>query len=440
MKNSELIHRILVLVIGGGVLAFVFWGGMQLFSSKFVPVSIPSRKDIRFEPKREVWENTLFSSLQGFFTGNVTPGALGKSLPFEGGAGSQQQLLQGQVSPLASMEEISLAGARAVSVSRSSDGTMAVLLSSPRPAGGDAYEIRLYAADQSATTFAAWQTGPTDPVVWKIAASNDGSVWLGGTSGYIARCEKNGTPTPILPESTGLHGNIQDIAIDGAGRVWATDRTALALGGVDSFAPFDFSSRLRAEEQRALLNELSKMPDAPSVTSDADQQALLKTALHPYAFSVLANGEIGLNTKLAAFVFPLALQNSIRWIDTGLPASMPLAFDPNGGVFTLNAATHQMQYVWATGTRLYASEATPSAVPSSAFANGLDGVYALSNSASSTVLWIGRSGNWVAQIVAASGTISAADGVAQAAVDGSGTFWATSPSGKLLHVRKGSGL
>jgi hypothetical protein len=317
---------------------------------------------------------------------------------------------------------------------------MNVLLRGERDGGGFLYEIRTYATDRTISTYATWQTGSNDPVVSHLVSSADGSVWIGGRSGYIAHCEKNGAPVAVQQNSTGLTDSIQDLAVDGTGRVWATDGIGLALGGVDAFAPFDFYSRVREESRNTLLSELMKIPDIPQEVlnaGDAAKEEMLRKAMRPFRFSVLANGEIGLRTDFAAFIFPLALQNSIRWIDTDLPSYLPKAFDPSGGVYTIRGdASAGMNYVWATGTRSLGTSALPSS-EGSTFGLGTDALYALEQKASSTVLWVGRSGNWVAQIVASSGTVPLNEQPLKLDIDGERNVWVVLTGGHLLRIQKG---
>jgi hypothetical protein len=440
MTISERTHRLLLLLIGGGVIIFILWGGATLFQSHFVLTAIPARTSVHFAPNTGVWDNVVFRSLQAFYTGNVEAGALGKPLPF-GGIGQGMQLQSGQVSPLATMEAVPLGGARAIDLARAADGSMLVLMKGVRQGGIGSYEVRSYAADNSASTFAAWDEQAGDPAVFRIAADRDGSLWVGGSSGRIGRCLESGSPSWFKEGSSGLQGTVSDLAVDGAGRVWATDGTGLALGGQDAFAPFDFLPRIRQEDRTKILADLAAMPESARPRPMSGDNGLLRAALLPRRIDVLSNGEVGLVTADTAFVFPLALQNSIRWIDTSISATIPLAFEPDGALFVRNIADGGLVHVWATGTFEYVSSAIPNDARTSPplFAPGADRLYALDRgAASSTILWTSIGGNWTAEIVATSGTVPG-EAVAKIGADGGGVVWGISSSGGLLRIKRGSG-
>ncbi len=439
MTITERTHRILLLLIGGIIVIFVLWGGTTLFRTHFVLTAIPARSSVHFEPNKGAWENPVFRSLRPFFTGSVEVGALGKPLPFSPGGGGGQ-LLQGQVSLLAMMEDVPLGGARALDLSRAGDGSMLVLLKGIREGGIGTYEIRAYAPDGSVSTFAAWDEHPGDPAVFRIAGGSDGSVWVGGSAGRVGRSEKSGAPIWFAAGSTGLQGTVTDLIVDGADRVWATDGTDLALGGQEAFAPFDLLTNIREDERQQILSGLTAMPDAARPRALSGDNGLLRAALLPRRLDVLSDGETGLVTADAAFIFPLALQNGIRWIDTSISTAVPLAFDPNGNVFSRQISDGNLVRSWATGTLAYASSAIPkdARVSPSLFAPGGNALVALDFSPSSTVLWTDRGGDWTAEVVAASGTIPG-DGVSKVGADGTGNVWAILNQGGLLHIRKGAG-
>jgi hypothetical protein len=424
---SERTYRLLLFIIGGGVIVLAFWGGMRAFMMKFSAEPVPPKARVRFDPNTGAFRDAQFSSLTAFYSGTVVAGAIGKPFPFNSG-GDGARLLQGQTSPLSTLEEISLGGARAIDLSRSSDGSVLVLLAGTTEAGAS-YEIRSFAVDGSAETFSSWRSGTGDPSAVRLAAGSDGSAWIGGSGGEIGRCERGGVPTWFSPSETGLSGRVLDMSIDGAGRVWATDGENLALGGRDAFAPFAFISRLSAEDRRKI---------AVSATAENSDEDAVRSALFPRKFGVLSSGEMGLVTAHAALVFPLALQNSLRFVD--VPASVvPLTFSPDGNVYGKNIADGGLVRMWATGTSAYATTALPRAARTAPdlFDAGPSGFFALDYVPTSTVLWTAREGEWTAEIVAASGT-APGDTALRICADGAGNIFANLKQGGLLRIRKGS--
>jgi len=241
-----------------------------------------------------------------------------------------------------------------------------------------------------------------------------------------------------MPSATGLAGSVTSMAVDGAGRVWATDGASLALGGRDAFAPFPFASRLRAEDSAALVAEALEMPEETRPTPLEGADGLLRALIAPRRLSVLSNGEMGLIAARTAFVFPLALQNSIRWTDVSA-ASVPLAFDGSGDVYARSIVDGAFTRVWATGTTAYTSVPLPrdARVNPDLFGSGPDGLFALDYVPTSTVLWTARGGTWTAQIVAASGT-APGDEVVRVGSDGAGNIFAILRQGGLIRIRRGS--
>jgi len=184
------------------------------------------------------------------------------------------------------------------------------------------------------------------------------------------------------------------------------------------------------------LGDLAALPDSARPEPLAGADGLLRAALIPRRLSTVG-AQIGIVAERAAFI--VDAQGGIRRVLTTSPASIPLAFGPEGDLFGRNAQNGELVRFGATGTTAYPSAASPQASRSAPglFAASADALYALDYAPSATVLWTARGGNWTAEIVAASGTVPADTPVALG-TDGSGTVWAVFRSGALLRVKKGS--
>ncbi|MBD3252088.1 hypothetical protein GF380_06625, partial [Candidatus Uhrbacteria bacterium] len=352
-NSSAIIYRIVLLLGALGIVAAAIWIGIQVLEPVRVPPAPPSKPAVTFDPKADIRSHNLWGTLQDFLQGiPQETGVVGNPNPFQS---SGIAIGAGGVSRLASIEAISLQGGVVEDVTAGTEDGVLVLFSGTPQNSGVQYEIRSYAADGSATTFASWNDVlglNTTPIA--LAQDFDGRVWLGNSAGGVGYVERDGVAVWQDAVVTGLQGPVQQIVVDGVNGVWVTDGIGLTKGDADGFTPIDLVQQLSSEQQEEMLNRIQTVKEA-NTDSDAPIQTIenVRQALQPKKLSVLADGRVGVVTDTAVFQFGLSMQSRPEFRNVLAVPAYPLALDPTGEIWGKTTGDGSLLKILATTTRLY---------------------------------------------------------------------------------------
>lgn len=432
-QKSLWIYRILLALSAVVFLGVLIWVAMRFFEPA-PAVELPATKSrVVFNPSIDIRSNPLFEGLKAFFGGAVEPGILGKPIPFVAPS-STLASVSGSTS-LATGEELPLAGAHAVDLTRAPNGAMLVLLSGTSN-DGTVFEVRSFGTDGSVQSISSWRsTGETglDPV--RLAQAQDGTLWLGSATGRLGTLDAGSAPLWKPSAEVQLFAGAAQLLFDAASRLWVTDGFAMYLRNGGSLTPVDLYGSMTETDRTILANQLTQVPDSAKPLPLEGPDGLLKAALVPDRLTALADGGMMVNTGYAAIRLPSSASAPPVLVNTLATSSLPIAVAPNGDVWAERFTDRALVRLWATGTRSYVGVPAPTralAHPQE-FVSDLSTLYVLDYSPTSTVVWSTGGTEWLAQAVAASGTLPN-DVPVHVEVDGAGNLWAIMSQGGLVRI------
>jgi hypothetical protein len=432
-KSSAAFQRIVLILAAAGTFGVAAWVGYDLFQPATAPFVAPSRARVSFDTRYDVRNNPLFTQLQPNVIGDIQTGPLGKANPFLG-KGEETGSPVGGASNLPVIEQVQLGGGTLAGLERSvNGGVMAYLIGKPSEKSYSA-ELREYAADGSATTFASWTMDADHPEIMPVSFSQapDGTVWLGGATGMIGTVAKGEQPLwtqqaePIVPK---------EIRFDGAGRLWMTDYENVLMKDQSSVQQFGLSA-LGGEEELAVIQPWISLLSASlqkDFTSPIDQRTDMSSV---NVLSPLADGRMSVNNGFYVAVFPVMQGASMQIVNPVASSSLALAVAPNGDVWSRRIFDDALVRVWATSTQTYVDPVT---IPHDAirrpwlFASDDASFYAIDYTPKSSILWRVIGSSWVANVVMASGTLPV-DSITAVRTDNAGNLWAAMKQGGLLKI------
>jgi hypothetical protein len=435
-KPSPVFHRIVLIFAATGTFGVAAWVGFDIFQPASAPFVAPARPRVSFDARYDIRKNPLFVELQPNVTGEIQTGPLGRANPFSGSGGGAGTSGGGAVS-LPVIEQIQLGGGTLVGLENDIyGGVMAYIIGKPSETTYSA-ELRVYAADGSATTFASWTMDANHPEIMPISfsQSQDGMVWLGGATGLIGTVASGQQPTWTQQAETVVP---KEIRFDGAGRLWMTDMKNILIKVQGSVSQFELS-KLGSEEQRAAIQPELSLLD-PALRGELDMAVDSRSDVPSVnILSPLADGRMSVNNGFYVALFPLQ-QGNMQIVDPVASSSLALAVAPNGDVWSRRIFDSSLMRVWTTSTQTYVDPVT---FPRDAihrpwlFALDNASLYAIDYAPTSTVLWHTIGSSWVANVVVASGTLPN-DSITAVRVDGAGNIWTALKQGGLLRITRPS--
>ena len=435
--RSPWIHHILLTIGALVLLAALYYSSTQFFQPLTVPPAPPARTQVRFAPKLDVTANPLFQELKGVVTGEVEPGVLGSLAPFVG-PDRPDGLSDGQISRLASGEELMLHGAIARDLAHASDGTILVLVHTiDEGTGGLLYIIRKY-LDRSGIEVTRWMASEQvglQPV--RIAQDSSGTIWVASFNGRIGTVVPGSAPVWRSETELSLFAPTTDLEIDALDRVWITDGLTVFVGGEQSFTPLDLSIQLSEEDRVKFGNELSALPENIRPTPLEGPDGLIRAALLPEGLYPYGGGRMGLTTGYSAFTFPLAFQNASEWSDTLEASALSLIVDHAGGVWALRYTDGALLRMTPTSTREFTGATAPRDARTNPdlFASDGSKLYSVDYASSSKILWSTIDDSWAAEVIVASGTLPN-DRIKELQADSSGNLWMIMSQGGLVRIER----
>lgn len=78
----SLFSRIVLILAVAASLGVAYWVGSQALEPVFVPLNVPARRAVSFDPKADVSKNPVFQILQPLGPEGIDPGVLGRQNPF----------------------------------------------------------------------------------------------------------------------------------------------------------------------------------------------------------------------------------------------------------------------------------------------------------------------------------------------------------------------
>ncbi|MEN9557949.1 MAG: hypothetical protein RL141_318 [Candidatus Parcubacteria bacterium] len=433
---SALIHRLALVFSALVALGVMAWIALRVVAPVAVLPPPPAKTQVRFDPKTDVRTHPLFSTLSAVIRGDLQPGPMGRTNPFVG-SGQALPAAQPVASRLGTVQEIPLGeGVRMRALAPAKDGAILALVDR----GSLSFEIRRYRAGEEGFSVAAtWQltAGSVQDAWIPVAFLQDGfgKVWLLSRGGYVGSIQTDGKPswdaTPVFMGADG--GSLEAwgaLAVDGAGRLWATDGQRVAAGTDGRFSPVDLLVSL-SDAQRAALAAAPGIPGAAPRLGwgDAAPEA-------PRRLAALADGRMSVITPALGLVFPLSLQGRAEVFDLiDARAGVPFAFGTTGelwartgeGLVRLRGAERQAyndMIVLPKQALLQPRLAE----------TGRAGLVALDYVPDATVLWEVVDGEWVARATGSAGA-QPQDSAERIVADGEGNVWAILRQRGLLLVR-----
>ncbi|OGL73014.1 hypothetical protein A3E39_04775 [Candidatus Uhrbacteria bacterium RIFCSPHIGHO2_12_FULL_60_25] len=424
-RRSAAFQRIILVLAALAVLGAAAWAAQQVFEPVPVPPFPPPKARVSFDTRKDIRGNALFQTLQGYVTGVIEPGVLGRPNPFVGPVATGTTAGATGGAGLGVAEEISLGGSGVIALRQAPDGSMLALLEGKR--GADAvYEVRRYKTDGVVDSPVTW-TVPGGPVSDAItpasfAEGSDDTFWFVSAAGHVAKAVTGSMPTWSAAPLMALNGESVSMRVDAADRIWVTDGHTVYNGDGISFTTTDLVSLLPIDTAYAQDPEL----------------------LNPNMIQVLAGGRFGVLTAAIAYTLPLASSQSpivyslLPTSTGGMMQGIAMGQTPEGGLlYVPSVAGPLLALVSSSGTKTYDDPYTvPTRVLSQAIertATDGNALYALDYSSTSTILWKLIEESWTANVIAASGTLPN-DVPVQVEPDGAGNVWVQLKQRGLLRV------
>jgi hypothetical protein len=427
-SRSRLVHHIVLVLAAVGVLGVAWWVGSRLIEPVPPAPVPPSKASVSFDPRVDVRTKPLFNTLQTLFRGELDPGIVGRLNPFVGTEGGLEAIQEG-ANALGTIEEISLGGAKIISVTKGAERGVIALLRLPGAAR--AYEVRRLMAEETAQGLGSWSLEANGATFEPIAAQEDrsGKVWLVSANGHIGSIQADGKPLWGSVPLTGIRSNIGTdealFALDGAGRLWLTDGDSVFVGNGVGFERIDLSAQLSGANRQ-------------SISAPAEGEIPLALR-QPRRIEMLNDGRVAVITDRFVALFPLNLQGGA---DVIIAQGTAIVMEPvTGALWSVmrggNGAVGQWVRTLGTATQ---SNSNLVVLPKQAgltpalAAEDTGILYALDYAPAGSVLWSIRDGGWVANVVAPQGT-QPQDQAVRLVPDRNGAVWAVLSQRGLLLAR-----
>lgn len=423
-SRSRIVQYTALTVTAVAVFLIAAWVALNAIEPVPAPPVPPSKGQVSFDPRVDVRNHPLFSTLQTLTRGKVLAGALGKQNPFLNGDGGIAALEE-SARTLGTIQEVSLNGGALIAVSRGSEKGVTALV---RGSQGN-YEVHRFYGDGTSEEVGNW-TAPSDPSIAPIALQEDRSkkVWLLSAGGRVGSLQSDGKP---LWGSVALEGiqpaltpNQVSFALDGAGRMWFTDGAFVFVGNGIGFQRIDLAAQLSAENRQAL-----------GVGEDG---VLSLEARTPRRLQMLADGRIAVLTDRFMTTFPLNLQGLAQ---VTVAEGTIVAVEPDGTLWSVTRNADGTVTKWtrasAEGTREFTDAVVlPKQAGSSPRLAAVDGgtLYALDYAPDAAVLWSTREGIWAASVLSPQGP-QPQDRVEWVVADRDGSVWAVLAQRGLLRIQ-----
>jgi hypothetical protein len=468
-KRSVVFDRIVLVLAALAAFGAAAWAGFRLYEPVPIPPIPPTKASVSFDSRVDVRKNGLFGLLHSALRGDVEPGIVGHVNPFAtvGAAGAGSSGATGtEQSRSGGVREISLNGGLAVAFARANNAILLLVETTPVGAAIRTFELRRYAAEGEPSTVGRWtlegpagtQASPDAFVPAVVQVDGFGKVWFLSTGGYIGTLQTDGTPSwnpsPVFKDAdAALVDAYGSMAVDGAGRLWATDGKSVIVGNGVGFETFDVTKKL-SDDLKMQINAAKALVTSAGVWGNTPM-AVYAAALSlnggvdldaPRRVEALPDGRMTIMTAIYNIVIPLTITGNADVLMTygtsgdQLLGNGSLALSPamDGSLWAVRGS--EWIHLKSSSTQPYMD---PLVLPNAAASNyrlavlGTDALYALDYSSSTTVIWKSTTDGWTGSLIPAAS--AQPDDVPQKAiVDGQGNVWVIMKQKGLLLVQPSS--